>query len=391
MKRVLTVPIALLSWLAAFPVSAIEPEPNWTNRYRDVRQEAFGSFKSLAVGQTITIVRRIGGELTGRIDALSSNTVRIVGRTYEARQLTDETCDKLFPEMHASRVARERVLSERQTYIERRTEEERKAAAEALRLARAQEQERIEDARRAAASSVKVAPAKTQLPVGTTSRRGAPTGAAPPMSPGSTPVAEDNSLTWVVIAVVLVAVLIVVVASVSAAQRRARKEAMISQADAFLAGVRQRKALTPISTQLLLKKGEDAYLEAVCSLNETRAVRQYQSGGVGFRIAKGVYVGGGRGRSVSVPEMTRIDSGRLVLTNRRLIFDGSVNDRTVPLDKIVSVNNFIDAVEISVENRQKSMYFTVPNPLIWATAIRILSSVPDPKDLSDVNIDIQFR
>ncbi|HQL09515.1 MAG TPA: hypothetical protein PLE35_07935, partial [Lentisphaeria bacterium] len=95
------------------------------------------------------------------------------------------------------------------------------------------------------------------------------------MSPVSTPVAEDNSLMWVLI--VLVVVLIVVVARVSAAKRRARKEAMISQANAFLAGVRQRKGLTPISTQLLLKKGEDAYLEAGCSLNETRAVRLYQS------------------------------------------------------------------------------------------------------------------
>ncbi|OQB35936.1 MAG: hypothetical protein BWY06_02988 [Candidatus Latescibacteria bacterium ADurb.Bin168] len=138
---------------------AIEPEPNWTNRYRDVRQEVLGSFTPLTVGQKITIVRRIGGELTDRIEALSSNTVRIAGKTYEACQLTDDTCDKLFPELHASRVARERVLSERQTYIERRTEEERKAATEAVRLAQAQEQQRIEDARLAAASSAKVTPA----------------------------------------------------------------------------------------------------------------------------------------------------------------------------------------------------------------------------------------
>lgn len=203
---------------------------------------------------------------------------------------------------------------------------------------------------------------------------------------------DSSSSVFLGIAIVLAVMLVILKVIRSLPTRKHRKKAaMIREANAFLAGIRARKALTPIAANILLKKGEDAYLEAACTLNETRSVRHYQGAAMRVRIAKGVYVGGGGGTSVSLPEMTRIDSGRLLLTNRRLLFDGSTDDRSIPLDKIVSVKSFLDAIEVSTESRQKSMYFTVPNPLIWSAMIQILRAVTDPKDLSHLNIHVELE
>lgn len=171
----------------------------------------------------------------------------------------------------------------------------------------------------------------------------------------------------------------------------ARKNAMIEEANHWLVGIKARKALTPITTNLLLKAGEEAYLESPSRLEEARAERYYEGGGASVRIAKGVYVGGGSGASRSVQVTTPIDAGRLVLTNKRLIFDGAKEDRVILLDKIVSINPSINTIEVSSETRQKSMSFTVPNPFIWSTSIRLLSTVENLRDLRDVETSIQYK
>jgi hypothetical protein len=61
----------------------------------------------------------------------------------------------------------------------------------------------------------------------------------------------------------------------------------------------------------------------------------------------------------------------LTITNKRLVFDGAGSDRTIALGKIVSVDPRRDSVEVSVENRQKSMVFEAANPFILASIIRL--------------------
>jgi len=135
-----------------------------------------------------------------------------------------------------------------------------------------------------------------------------------------------------------------------------------------------------VETDVILKPDEKAYYSAPSSLYETRAVRHYQSGFAGFRVAKGIWVGGSSGRSVSNQEWTKLDSGMLTITNQRVIFDGASTDRTISIKKLVSVHPMRDSVELSVENRQKSMIFQAANPLILATVIGISGNVSD--DLS---------
>jgi len=100
-------------------------------------------------------------------------------------------------------------------------------------------------------------------------------------------------------------------------KREELKQKLINEANAFVTKIKEQKGLTPITTSILLKKEEDAYFQTGTVLQETRAIRKYTGSGrgVGFRIAKGVYVGvGGRsGTSESHEEWRAIDEGSLLL------------------------------------------------------------------------------
>jgi hypothetical protein len=168
-----------------------------------------------------------------------------------------------------------------------------------------------------------------------------------------------------------------------------------TEAENYIAEVKSKKALPTIQTSIFLDKDEKAFLEEETKLNETRAIRKHSGGmgGIGFRVVKGVYVGGGRrsGTSESHQEWRMIDSGNLIITNQRMIFRGGKENRAVPLKKILSVSISIDAIEVAVESKSKSMVFPVQNGYIWGAVINILRQVDDPLNLGDLNLDIQFK
>ena len=118
--------------------------------------------------------------------------------------------------------------------------------------------------------------------------------------------------------------------------------------------------LTEISTSLMLKRGEVAYFDIYTTLSETRAERHHQSMFAGKRNKNSTFFGGSAGKSKSRQVLTEIDSGSFILTNKRLVFDGKKTNRNIRLNKIMSVSiesNFFgdDQLEISIENRQKSI------------------------------------
>ncbi len=96
----------------------------------------------------------------------------------------------------------------------------------------------------------------------------------------------------------------------------------------------------------------------------------YQGGysGMSFRVAKGVRynVGGTRGHYVPGPEVqTPVDSGRIVVSNERVLFIGGKQTREWAFSKLVGIEGSDDehAVLIHVSNRQKaSGLVSDPNP-----------------------------
>lgn len=175
-----------------------------------------------------------------------------------------------------------------------------------------------------------------------------------------------------------------------ALKARWHRTAVLVEAKRFFDGVTQRKSLVPVSTTAFLRPKEKALFASHALLWESRSVREFESGFAGFRIARGVYVGGSKGRSVSRSELQQIDDGTLTITNERVIFDGSHSDRVITIEKLLGIELYSDAVELSLEGRQKSLYFCVSNPPI-AYGVLMLCRSADPLDLSNETLDFGFK
>jgi hypothetical protein len=205
----------------------------------------------------------------------------------------------------------------------------------------------------------------------------------------------NDSTMILVIAIILIAVfvgvIIAVMAVIRAKQQREQRALLFKQARDFAATVQQNRALPIVPTNIILKPGESAFYSTPSALYETRAVRQYQAGHTGFRVAKGVYVGGTSGRSISTQQWAKLDTGWLTITNKRLVFVGGKEDRTIPLNKVVSVDSIPTGIVVSIEGRQKAMALEVTNSLIATLIIRLCSQVSDPLNLSGDNINIDFK
>ncbi len=117
------------------------------------------------------------------------------------------------------------------------------------------------------------------------------------------------------------------------------------------------------SSPVMLKKDESiSIIMENINLQEPRAVRQTRAayGGPTIRVAKGVSfrLGGASARSESHDEIKVIDQGKLVLTNKRLIFIGTKRTINIDLRKIMAITPYRDGIESQRENKQKPEYFT---------------------------------
>ena len=139
--------------------------------------------------------------------------------------------------------------------------------------------------------------------------------------------------------------------------------------------------LSPISPSIILKRGEVAYFEEYSTYSEVRVERRSQSVFLGKsqfgNKRSGIFYGGSASKSKPVDVVTEIDSGTLTLTNKRLYFDGNIRNKNIKLNSIMSIkiveNSFSkDQLEISVENRSKSLYFSVSQPLTFREMIQLV-------------------
>ena len=113
---------------------------------------------------------------------------------------------------------------------------------------------------------------------------------------------------------------------------------------------------------IILKKSETPVLVLHnVTLKEPRSVRTSVGGygGPTIRIAKGfsLRLGGVSHRSMSHEEIHDIDRGTLTITNKRLIFSGSMKLINYNLSKILSITDYKDAIAIQRDNKQKTEYF----------------------------------
>ena len=111
----------------------------------------------------------------------------------------------------------------------------------------------------------------------------------------------------------------------------------------------QSGVLPTCHTNIILKKGEVAHFSYFADLIEERAVRgRYQGGsaGVSFRVAKGVNfrVGQSRGTYHSDREPVAVSSGKLIVTNKRIIFDGDKKGFNITIGQLLSYEVFNNSI-----------------------------------------------
>jgi len=117
-----------------------------------------------------------------------------------------------------------------------------------------------------------------------------------------------------------------------------------------------------VQVPMVLQKGEVPVLATPASLVEPRRAPGHYAGGysgVSVRIAKGVRynVGGTRGHYVPGDEVqTPVDTGRAVVTTRRIVFTGDKATREWAFAKLVGLDSTADGrgVMVHVSNRQKT-------------------------------------
>ena len=118
------------------------------------------------------------------------------------------------------------------------------------------------------------------------------------------------------------------------------------------------------SLPIILKKDEKIALRIPYVIYAEERSKRKSTGysGTSIRVAKGLsFRVGSVGESTYSHEITNLDQGDLIITNKRYFFVGSKKNITQPLNKITIVNSFTDALAISRENKQKTEYFKNSN------------------------------
>lgn len=115
---------------------------------------------------------------------------------------------------------------------------------------------------------------------------------------------------------------------------------------------------TEADSPVLMKKNEELVLSFPnVSLFEPRKVTRGGTAGTSIRVAKGVRVRVGGFQAESHEELRKIDGGTLTLTDKRIVFSGAKRTASFPLDKIVSMEPYRDAVSIRREGKEKVQNF----------------------------------
>ena len=183
------------------------------------------------------------------------------------------------------------------------------------------------------------------------------------------------------ISAIVILLVIAIVAHIVSTRRTKRRNAeefaalkkrMASEYKDWCTKVVLNNGLKPISSNICLMNGERCFYSDNTILYEPRSVRNSTHLGGGVRVARGVVIGGGNSWSEAHDEWRAISSGTLYITNKRIIFDGEMHDRTIKFSALTVVQAGIQELTISCSTRQKTMVFGGINARIAQDTIRLL-------------------
>lgn len=188
---------------------------------------------------------------------------------------------------------------------------------------------------------------------------------------------EVITVMLITIVVMIVSTIVYIISSKRTKRRNAEelavlKKRMDSEYKSWSTSVILNNGLKSITSDICLLSDERCFYSDEAVLYEPRSVRNSTHLGGGVRVAKGVMIGGGNSWSEYHDEWRALSSGILYITNKRIIFDGEMHDRTIKLAALTVVQAGIQELSISCSTRQKTMVFSGINARIAQDTIRLL-------------------
>lgn len=111
-----------------------------------------------------------------------------------------------------------------------------------------------------------------------------------------------------------------------------------------------------VSTDVFLNQNEFAGFEIEASLISTQTHREYISGskGISVKVAKGVWIrgGGSKGRSVNVSSDIISATGKLIITNQRIIFSSPQQSFSEPASRLMDLHHDNENLVLSITGRK---------------------------------------
>ena len=131
-------------------VFAIESEPDWKYRFNQLVDEAISNTSPPNPGQQVTLVRRIGGNISGKLVTITTNNITIHtfsgDETFLKKDITPDCVLQLFIHDAARAKALAQVKLEKADYDQRKSTEElnRKREIERIALQKKQAEEKAQ-------------------------------------------------------------------------------------------------------------------------------------------------------------------------------------------------------------------------------------------------------
>lgn len=176
-------------------------------------------------------------------------------------------------------------------------------------------------------------------------------------------------------------------------QQQAQAQALVQQRQQYLAqygGVDpaiilqqlQAGTYTSVSCGILLHKGEIALVAIPAKLAEDRTSSQYVGGSTGVSVPVGYgvrfRVGSYRGHAIHQQNLVTIDSGTLIVTNQRIVFNGVKQSVVIPVGKVLSTTLYKNGISLQSETRKKREVMLCENPQLANTFVLIATQLATP-------------
>jgi hypothetical protein len=146
---------------------------------------------------------------------------------------------------------------------------------------------------------------------------------------------------------------------------------------AVLHQVRDGKLPVIQTTGFLPEEGESVHWACPAALYEEKVIRRYYEGGysgVSIPIVRGVRwnVGGYRGHPVVQSGMVATDTGRLFVSDGRVVYVGGQRSFSIPYKKILALQGYPDAIAVQKDGMTaKPIYFKIDDPEVVSAILSL--------------------